>query len=55
MNRWADMFDRVNAIRDKFSDLSPAELQSLIDEATRVVREEMIREGRFALPSPSNP
>ena len=55
MKRWVVLFERIKAVREKCSDCSPAQLQSLIDEPTAVVREEMIREGRFLLQLPSNP
>ncbi|MEI6729624.1 MAG: ribbon-helix-helix domain-containing protein [Pseudomonadota bacterium] len=39
--KWRVFEQTVSEIREKFSDLSPAELQSIVDEATESARVEM--------------
>lgn len=47
--RWRVFDQTVSEARAKFSDLSPTELQALVDEATQSVRQDMVRERRFKL------
>lgn len=47
--RWRVFEQTVADVRAQFADLSPAELESLIDEATTSVRQDMRREHRYDL------